>query len=248
MVLNETYEEILERLNMYNSDDLGMIYEYYLLNETRNNKQYNDKWKEIKSRCKNAIMDSKRLANNGNYQCAIRKLEECKRNLSTDFKELCQKTDFNVIDNVLSMLKYFALPISLALASISIHYGYQKHYLNKDVLRSKVLQDLTDLPPISLPSDIETNVNIAKQNVFNDIMSITKKFDNAVKVLAGFGCSITIIKSIIYFSNIFKVIKSKKGNLAKMGNAGYNMAYMMYNNMMASIDDLEKKKKRKMEE
>ena len=52
MILSETYDEILERLNMYNSDDLGMVYEYYLLNETRNNKQYNDKWKEIKSRCK----------------------------------------------------------------------------------------------------------------------------------------------------------------------------------------------------
>ena len=205
--------------------------------------------KKLNLDAKNAIMDSKRLANNGNYQDAIRKLEECKRNLSVDFKELCQKTDFNAIDNVLSMLKYFALPIALALASISIHYGYQKHYLNKDVVRSKVLQELIDLPPISvLPFDVETNINMAKQNVFNDIMNIVKKFDNVVKVLAGFGCSITVIKSIIYFSNIFKVIKSKKGNLAKMGNACYNMAYMMYNNMMASIDDLEKYYKRKTEE
>ena len=33
-----------------------------------------------------------------------------------------------------------------------------------------------------------------------------------------------------------------------MGNAGYNMANEMYNNMIASIDDLEKYYKRKMEE
>ena len=249
MILNETYDEILERLNMYNSDDIGMVYEYYLLNETRNNKQYNDKWKKIRSRCKNAIRDSKRLANNGNYQDAIKKLEYCKRNLSTDFKELCQKTDFNAIDNVLSMVKYLALPIALMLAAISIHSAAYKHYTDENVLKRESLKAIHDLPMMCiLAFSAKTNINTANQNAVNHIMGILDQFDKALSTLLGLGCSITVVKSLRYFSNIFRAIKSKKGDLTKMGNAGYNMANEMYNNMMASIDDLEKYYKRKMEE
>ena len=249
MILNETYDEILERLNMYNSDDIGMVYEYYLLNETRNNKQYNDKWKKIRSRCKNAIRDSKRLANNGNYQDAIKKLEECKRNLSTDFKELCQKTDFNAIDNVLSMIKYLALPIAIVLAALSIHYGSYKYYTDEKVLKRESLKALHDLPMISIMTfSAKTNINTANQNAIKHIMETLDKFDKVVSTLLGLGCSLTVVKSLRYFSNIFRSIKSKKGDLTKMGNAGYNMANEMYNNMMASIDDLEKYYKRKMEE
>ena len=249
MILSETYDEILERLNMNNSNDIGMVYEYYLLNETRNNKQYNDKWKNIRSRCKKSIKESKKLAIDGNYQDAIRKLEECKRNLSTDFKELCQKTDFTVIDNVLSMVKYFALPISLALAAIFIYHASHKHYTSEKVIKREQLKALHDLPMMSiLAFSPKTNMNTVNQNTTNHIMETLDKFDKAVSTLIGLGCSLTVVKSFRYFSNIFRAIKSKKGDLTKMGNAGYNMANEMYNNMMRSIDDLEKYYKMKMEE
>lgn len=246
MILNETYDEILERLNMYNSDDLGIVYEYYLINETRNNKQYNDKWKKIRSRCKNAIKDSKRLANNRNYQDAIRKLEECKRNLSADFKELCQKTNFNAIDNVLSMVRYLALPITLALAAIFIYHASHKHYTSEKVVKREQLKAIHDLPMMAiLAFSSKTNINTANQNAVNHIMETLDKFDKAVATLIGLGCSLAVVKSLRYFSNICRAVK--KDDL-KMGNAGYNMANEMYNNMMRSIDDLEKYYKRKMEE
>lgn len=247
MILNETYDEIVERLNMHNSDDLGMVYEYYLINETRNNKQYNDKWKKIRSRCKKSIKESKKLAIDGNYQGALKKLEECKRNLSADFKELCQKTDFNTIDNVLSMVKYFALPITLALAAIFIYHASHKHYTSEKVVRREQLKAIHDLPMMAiLAFSSKTNINTANQNAINHIMETLDKFDKAVSTLVGLGCSLTVVKSLRYFSNICKAVK--KGDFAKMCNAGYNMANEMYNNMMRSIDDLEKYYKRKMEE
>ena len=145
------------------------------------------------------------------------------------------------------MVKYFALPIALALAAIFIYHASHKHYTSEKVIKREQLKALHDLPMMSIFAfSPKTNMNTVNQNTTNHIMETLDKFDKAVSTLIGLGCSLTVVKSLRYFSNICRAVK--KDDFAKMGNVGYNMANEMYNNMMRSIDDLEKYYKRKMEE
>ena len=112
MILNETYDSIVFRLN-----------NTYAINETENNKLFSYQFKLIKIKCKKSIRESKKLAKDGKYKEAIQTLEKCKSELAKDFNSLSKNIDFNSLDAIMSMIKYLAIPVTLMVAGLCINYA-----------------------------------------------------------------------------------------------------------------------------
>lgn len=234
MILNETYDSIVFRLN-----------NTYAINETENNKLFSYQFKLIKIKCKKSIRESKKLAKDGKYKEAIQTLEKCKSELAKDFNSLSKNIDFNSLDAIMSMIKYLAIPVTLMVAGLCINYAKNKYDNSKVIYQGKMLSKVDDLDKKTLQNlSYDDTFDLVNNIVRNDMAKNINLMDKIIAgfAISGIGSEFTV--SFKYFKNIIK--NKNADDKDKMWHFEYNMAKNIYKNLINCIDNLEECYKKNM--
>ena len=251
MIINETYDTIINKLDTYginqkknNYHDLlidesqEIIYSLYesYIEESKNNKAFSTEWKNLKSEFFKSFKQARKLAKEGNYKSAIQKIDECEKNLLDGFNQLSNNTKFNTVDNLLAMLKYFIIPIILLMAS-EIFMQLAEHKMKKMVDSGKYSrQDAVYRNIFKLSPEVSERLTTY---MFNNDIDNDKTIRTLFKLsrnLDGFGVGLGLSKAIVYTITLLQDLRNfDSEEIQKSINVNYASAKSLVDLMISTL-------------
>ena len=258
MILNETYDEILNKLDLYNignnnylvesEEIISNLYESYII-ESKNNKQFSAEWKKLKSDFFKSFNEARKLANKGNYKEAISKIESCEKNLIEGFNQLSNNTKFTLADNILAMIKFFIIPVILLLVSAAFLKLTEKK--SKNILDNNYDLYVKKGAALKLLGmDDDTIYNVVFTKIYpNDVknnktIKLLLKLANITRKL---GIGTAYGKSVEYCIQILQSMVIKVDNDSEnVVNANYNSVKSLIQLLMVCTSIFKKEYEKKM--
>ena len=183
---------------------------------------------KLKSDFFKSFKEATKLANNGNYKEAISKIDECEKKLNEGFEQLSINSKFTLADNLLAMIKYYALPIILGLISmtfIQLADHKSKTYFKNNYdryVRQGALFKMFGMNNDDISKAI-TRLYTSEINNDKSIKLLLKLSNN----IGSIGIGNAFSKAITYSVEILQSLRKMDGD-SNIINANYNSAKALY--------------------